>query len=152
MIYCNEIIPNVWWIYSDKFEQLTEDEINYINKLTNHHKIEKIIKIDNYCEFWNKSSKFIIDIKKQLEMHEISMMKSLLNKLYNLIYDNYINSRPTLLFSNKYNEVAYMAWIYIFNKITENQYNLIMESLNIKIKTKIMMTEKEKRFLSLIIL
>jgi hypothetical protein len=150
MIFCNEIIPNIWWIYSNKFEPLTEDEINYINKLTNHHKIEKMIKLDDYCEFWNKSSQFILDIKKQLEMHEITMMKALLSKLYTLIYSNYTVSKPTLLFTNKYNEIGYMCWLYIFRKITENQYKVIMESLNLKLKTKIHMTEKENRFLLLL--
>ena len=86
MLYCNELIPNIWWIYSNKFDKLTEDEINFINKFTTHHQINNLIKLDDYCNFWNKSNKFILDIKKQLEIHEIKSLKEILTKIFKLVY------------------------------------------------------------------
>lgn len=150
MLYCNELIPNIWWIYSNKFDTLTEDEINFINKFTTHHQINNLIKLDDYCSFWNKSNKFILDIKKQLEIHEIKSLKELLNKIFKLVYKNYINSSKTLIFTNNYNEIGYIFWIYFFKLLIDIPHKQIIDSLKLKLQTQIILTEKEKRFLQIL--
>jgi len=149
MLYTIEIIPNIWWIYTDKFKTFNQEEFNYINKFTNYHKITSLVKLDDYCSFWNKSSKFIIDIKKQLELHEISSFKKLILLLNSKIYGNYLENKPTLIISNEYNELGYLYWLYFFKSFIDIPIEQIIESFNMKLIVPIPISEKERRFISL---
>ena len=100
MVYITEMIPNIWWGYT-KMNSTNEIDKMYLNKFTNHHKIGDVIKIDEYVSFWNKSTQFIFDIKKQLEQKENQDMLIFVKKVCKLIDNNYKNSKSTLIFTNK---------------------------------------------------
>lgn len=150
MLYCTEILPNVWWMYTKQYRKMSEEDLKYVNRFTNHHKIKTLIKLDDYSKFWNKANKFIIDIKKQLEMKEIGNLKVLISKLIKLIYGNYLAHKPTLMISNEYNEVGYLFWLYFFKNKVDIPMAQICESLDMKLLIKIPLSEKERRFVSLI--
>ena len=150
MLYCTEILPNIWWMYTKKIQTLSEEDLKYISRFTNHHKIKILLKLDDYCKFWNKANKFIIDIKKQLELEEINKLKILLGKLIKLIYNNYLNHKPTLIITNEYNEIGYLYWVYFFKNKIDIPMAQICESLDMKLLIKIPLSEKERRFVSLI--
>lgn len=149
MIYCTEILPNIWWMYTNKYQKFSQEDLKYINRFNNHHKIKTFLKLDNYSKFWNKANKFIIDIKKQLEMKEINNLKVLIGKLIKLIYGNYLAHNPTLIISNEYNEIGYLLWLYYFKNKIDIPMAQICESLDMKLLIKIPLSEKERRFVSL---
>ena len=147
MLYYNEILPNIWWIYTDKKCDLTVDEQQFLNKFTSHHKISSCVKIDKYCEFWNRANQFIFDIKKQIEKHEEESLKKICLNISKLIMNNYVNSTPTLVYSNRYNDLCFIMWLYLFKAYADIPCNNIIDSLFLKLKTSITLGEKEKRFI-----
>ena len=149
MLYYNEILPNIWWIYTDNNTELTIDEQQFLNKFTSHHKINSCIKIDKYCNFWNRSNQFIFDIKKQIEKHEEDSLKKLCINISKIMMNNYINSTKTLVYSNKYNDLCLIIWVYLFKAYADIPYINIIDSLVLKLKTTIVIGEKEKRFIKL---
>ena len=148
MVYITEMIPNIWWGYN-KINSTDEIDKIYLNKFTEYHKINEVIKVDNYVSFWNKSTQFIFDIKKQLEQKENQDMLLFIKKVCKLIDNNYKSSKSTLIFTNKYNEIGLLIWIFFYIEYAKMPLNIIEESLKQKIQTKIMMTDKERKFMLL---
>lgn len=148
MVYITEMLPNIWWGYT-KMNSTNDIDNMYLNKFTNHHKITDIIKIDEHVSFWNKSTQFIFDIKKQLEQKENQDMLVFIKKVCKLIDINYKNSKSTLIFTNKYNEIGLLIWIFFYIEYAKTPLNIIEESLKKKIKTKVIMTDKERKFMLL---
>ena len=148
MVYITEMIPNIWWGYT-KMNSTNDIDKMYLNKFTGHHKIGDVIKIDEHVSFWNKSTQFIFDIKKQLEQKENQDMLLFIKKVCRLIDNNYKNSKSTLIFTNKYNEIGLLIWIFFYVEYAKMPLNIIEDSLKNKIQTKIVMTDKERKFLLL---
>ena len=53
MVYITEMLPNIWWGYTPMNSTQQIDKM-YINKFTNYHKVNEVIKVDDYVSFWNK--------------------------------------------------------------------------------------------------
>ena len=136
-------------MYTNKYKTFAKEELNYVNKFTSHHKVTCLIKLDNYCSFWNKSCKFIIDIKKQLEINEINSLRKLIKKMINIVMTNYLTHKPTLIVTNEFNEIGYLFWIYFFKHYVDIPFNNISESLNMKLLCRIPISEKESRFIGM---
>ena len=45
MIYCTEILPNIWWMYTKKYQKFSQEDLKYINRFNNHHKIKTLLKL-----------------------------------------------------------------------------------------------------------
>jgi hypothetical protein len=148
MVYITEMIPNIWWGYT-KMNSTNDIDNIYLNKFTSYHKIGDVIKIDEHVVFWNKSTQFIFDIKKQLEQKENQYMLSFIKKVCEIIDNNYKDSKSTLIFTNKYNEIGLLIWIFFYIEYAKIPLNIIEDSLKNKIQTKIIMTDKERKFLLL---
>jgi len=148
MVYITEMIPNIWWGYT-KMNSTNSIDKMYLNKFTDYHKICDVIKIDEHVSFWNKSTQFIFDIKKQLEHKENQDMLIFIKKVCKLIDNNYKNSKSTLIFTNKYNEIGLLIWIFFYVEYAKTPLSIIEDSLKNKILTKIIMTDKERKFLLL---
>lgn len=148
MVYVTEMLPNIWWGYTQMNSTHQIDKM-YLNKFTNYHKISELIKIDDYVSFWNKSTQFIFDIKKQLEQKENQDMLIFIKKICKIIDNNYKSSKNTLIFTNKYNEIGLLIWIFFYIDYAKMPLNVIEDSLKHKLQTKILMTDKERKFLLL---
>jgi len=148
MVYITEMLPNIWWGYTPMNSTQQIDKM-YINKFTNYHKVNEVIKVDDYVSFWNKSTQFIFDIKKQLEQKENQDMLIFIKKVCKIIDNNYKSSKNTLIFTNKYNEIGLLIWIFFYTEYAKMPLNVIEDSLKHKLQTKILMTDKERKFLLL---
>lgn len=149
MLYVTQILPNIWWSYTDNSKPINDIDKDYLNKFCQYHKISQVIKIDKYLTFWNKSTQFIFDIKKQIEKYENDKLIMIISKIINLINSNYLKSIDTIIHSNIYNEIGLIIWICFFKKFAKLPIHIISNNINDKLNCKIILTEKEKRFMQL---
>jgi hypothetical protein len=148
MVYITEMLPNIWWGYTSMGPNNQIDKL-FLNKFTNYHKIQEVIKVDDSVTFWNKSTQFIFDIKKQLELKEAQQMTLYITKVCQLIDNNYKKSNNTFIFTNKYNEIGLLIWLFFFVRYGKMPLNILEESLKKKLKTMIRLSDKERKFLIL---
>lgn len=148
MVYLTEMLPNIWWGYTSMGPN-NQIDTTYLNKFTTYHKIKEVIKVDDSVHFWNKSTQFIFDIKKQLELKETQQMNHYITKVCQLIDDNYKSSKNTFIFTNKYNEIGLLIWFFFFVRYGKMPINILEESLKKKLKTIIKLSDKERKFLIL---
>ena len=148
MVYITEMLPNIWWGYTS-MNQTNKIDTMYLNKFTEYHKIGEVIKIDDYVKFWNKSTQFIYDIRKQIEHKENQELLIFIRKVCNLIDNNYKSSKNTFLFSDKYNEIGLLIWIFFYIEKAKMPMNKIEENQKYRLQTHIKMTDKERNFMLL---
>lgn len=144
------MLPNIWWIYSSSYiDNLSPEDKQIILEFSQYNTIKQSINIDSHVTFWNQSAQFIIDIQTQIEKKEHMQLLQFLNKITSLIISNYLNSKPTLLFCSKYNEIGLAIWIYFFNKYAEVSYDNCIQSIYLKLPFNIQIPENLRRFLLL---
>lgn len=148
MVYITEMLPNIWWGYTTMGPNNQIDKM-FLNKFTNYHKIQEVIKVDESVSFWNKSTQFIFDIRKQLELKETQQMNIYITKVCQLIDSNYKASKNTFIFTDKYNEIGLLIWLFFFVRYGKMPLNILEENLKKKIKTIIKLSDKERKFLIL---
>ena len=148
MVYITEMLPNIWWGYTTMGPNNQIDKL-FLNKFTTYHKIQEVIKVDDSVSFWNKSTQFIFDIRKQLELKETQQMNLYISKVCKLIDHNYKNSKNTFIFTNSYNEIGLLIWLFFFVKYGKMPLNVLEQNLKKKLKTIIKLSDKERKFLLL---
>jgi hypothetical protein len=147
MIYTIQLLPNIWWIYSPTVGDILDSEDKQsIIQFTQYNQIKQSINIDTHLGFWNKSAQFIVDIKKQVELHEHQQLMAFLNKITALILNNYNSNKSTLILSSKYNEIGLAIWVFFFNKYGDVGFEPAIQSLNMKMPIQIPIPENLRRF------
>ena len=148
MLYIIQLLPNIWWAYTSTIgNTISADDKQALTEFSQYNQIKQSISIDNHLEFWNRSDQYVIDIKKQLEIHEFQQMKLFMDKLTQLIYNNYNDNKATLILSIKNNDVGLGLWVYYFNRYAEIGLDHCLSSIQAKMPFPVMISENLRKYL-----
>jgi hypothetical protein len=148
MIYIIQLIPNIWWAYSSTISNsLSTEDKHALVEFSQYNQIKQSISIDGHLDFWNRSDQYVIDVKKQLEIHEFQQMKQFMDKMTGLINNNYNNNKATLILSNRNNDVGLGIWVYFFNRYAEIGLDHCMSSIQAKMPFPVMISENLRKYL-----
>ena len=147
MIYIIQLLPNIWWAYSSTIGNISVEDKQALIEFSQYNQIKQSISIDGHLEFWNRSDQYVIDVKKQLEIHEFQQMKLFMDKLTGLIYNNYNDSKSTLILSNKNNDVGLGLWVYFFNRYAEIGVEHCLSSIQAKMPFPVMISDNLRKYL-----
>lgn len=102
--FCN-FLPNIWVCYIQNNTKPNNCEIT-LRKFCKIHSIKEVIRLDNDIDYWLKSRFYSTNIRQQIIQNEISKLIKYYKLKNNLIYNNYNNSKGTLIISNKNFEIV----------------------------------------------
>ena len=148
MLYIIQLMPNIWWAYTSTIgNNISVDDKQVLLEFSQYNQIKQSISIDGHLEFWNRSDQYVIDVKKQLEIHEFQQMKLFMDKLTQLIYNNYNDNKATLILSIKNNDVGLGLWVYYFNRYAEIGLDHCLSSIQAKMPFPVMIGENLRKYL-----
>ena len=155
MLFIVQIIPNIWWCYSNtlmsnSIDDYSQNDKYMLSKFIEFNNIKQTINIDKHVNFWNHSQQFIIDIKLQLQKYEYQQLKSFLIKICELIKQNNLNNKKTLIITAKHNDIGLVIWIYFFHIYAEIKIDLAENLLYKKMVWIIPISEYLHKILSII--
>lgn len=148
------MIPNVYWIYKNSSSNMPENNYKMeLLKVKELYGINSVIELDNVlCEFWNKSSSYINEIKTEMVKNEYSKLLLIYKKLLNTIKKAYLNNVPILISTYKkdFLDIGLGIWIYFFYITARLSFDAVIKLLELKVIGILEITESIKNFFALL--
>jgi hypothetical protein len=148
------LLPNVYWMYKNPSSSMPENNFKIeLLKVKELYGITTLIELDTILqEFWNKSSAYINEIKKEMEKGEFSRLLVIYKKLQDAIKKAYLGNAPILISTHKseFLDVALGVWIYFFHINASMTFDAVIKLLELKIIGVLGMSDSIKKFFALL--
>jgi len=122
-------------------------------KVRELYSIQTVIELDTILlEFWNKSSAYINEIRKEMEKNEFSKLLAIYKKLLDAIKKAYLGNAPILIstYKSDFLDVGLGVWIYFFHINAGMAFDAVIKLLELKVIGVLGLSESIKKFFALL--
>ena len=148
------LLPNVYWMYKNPSSSMPENNYKVeLMKVKELYGINTVIELDTILqEFWNKSSAYINEIRKEMEKNEFSKLLAIYKKLLDAIKKAYLGNAPILIstYKSDFLDVGLGVWIYFFHMNAGLTFDAVIKLLELKVIGVLGLSELITKFFALL--